>query len=84
MNQPAQPLQEPTTHQKMAASVHAVFAAGQGIQISSAQAEQVVEMKLWLAAIANGQLQIVDMNAPQTPAPPPLTPDPAADGADPN
>jgi len=47
-------------HQQMAARIHGVFATGQGVQVSSAQAEAVVEMKLWLAAIANGQLKIID------------------------
>jgi hypothetical protein len=50
-------------HQQMAAKIHSVFAQGQGVQVSSAQAEQIVEMKLWLAAIANGQLKIVDLAA---------------------
>jgi hypothetical protein len=44
----------------MAAGIHAIFSQGQGVPVSSAHAEKVVEMKLWLAAIANGQLKIVD------------------------
>ncbi len=47
-------------HQQMAAGIHAIFSQGQGVPVSSAHAERVVEMKLWLAAIVNGQLQIVD------------------------
>lgn len=54
-------------HQQMAARIHGVFAQGAGVQVSSAQAEAVVEMKLWLAAIANGQLRILDQAAQQKP-----------------
>lgn len=54
-------------HQQMAARIHGVFANGAGVQVSSAQAEAVVEMKLWLAAIANGQLRILDTAAQQKP-----------------
>lgn len=60
-------------HQQMAARIHGVFATGAGVQVSSAQAEAVVEMKLWLAAIANGQLKITDTAA--SPAPPAVVPD---------
>ncbi len=59
MNQPAQQ-KKPDGHQQMAARVHSIFANGAGVQVSSAQAEAIVEMKLWLAAIANGQLVIID------------------------
>jgi len=48
----------------MAAGIHAIFSQGQGVPVSSAHAERVVEMKLWLAAIVNGQLQIVDTAVP--------------------
>jgi len=72
---------QPNTHQKMAASIHGIFAQGQGIQVSSAQAETVVEMKLWLAAIANGQLRITDTAQPVTPDLPPKIPEGANDGA---
>jgi hypothetical protein len=58
-------------HQQMAAKIHSVFAQGQGVQISSAQAEQVVEMKLWLAAVANGQLRVLDTAQAGTPPPVP-------------
>ena len=54
-------------HQQMAAQIHGVFSNGAGVQVSSAQAERVVEMKLWLAAIANGQLRILDTAAVQKP-----------------
>jgi hypothetical protein len=67
-------------HQQMAAKIHQIFSQGQGVPISSAQAEQVVEMKLWLAAVANGQLRVLD-TAQLAPAPtvPPIVPDvPAA------
>lgn len=60
-------------HQQMAMKIHQVFSQGQGVPISSAQAEQVVEMKLWLAAVANGQLRILD--TAQIPPAPPLPPD---------
>lgn len=52
--------QQADGHQQMAMRIHQIFSQGQGVPISSAQAEQVVEMKLWLAAIANGQLRILD------------------------
>ncbi len=70
MNQPQ--AQQPDGHQQMAMRVHQLFSQGQGVPISSAQAEQVVEIKLWLAAIANGQLVVVDTKqvAPTPPAPP--------------
>ncbi len=70
----AEEQQQVDGHQQMAARIHSVFAQGQGVQVSSAQAEAVVEMKLWLAAIANGQLRILDMAAAQQAAgetPPP-------------
>jgi hypothetical protein len=53
----------------MALAIHQVFSQGQGVPISSAHAEKVVEMKLWLAAIANGQLKIVDTGKPVVPPP---------------
>jgi hypothetical protein len=67
-------------HQQMAAKIHQIFSQGQGVPISSAQAEQVVEMKLWLAAVANGQLRVLDTAqiAPTPPTPPPVVPDAAA------
>ena len=68
MNAPEQPQPAADAHQQMAARIHGVFAQGQGVQVSSAQAEAVVEMKLWLAAIANGQLVLTDTAVP--PAPP--------------
>lgn len=60
----AEEQQQVDGHQQMAARVHSIFAQGQGVQVSSAQAEAVVEIKLWLAAIANGQLKVID-TAPQ-------------------
>jgi len=59
MNAPAEQKQ-PDGHQQMAMRIHQIFSQGQGVQVSSAQAEAVVELKLWLAAIANGQLVVVD------------------------
>ena len=47
-------------HQQMALSIHKIFSQDGGIPISSLVSEQVSEMKLWLGAIANGQLRIVD------------------------
>jgi len=47
-------------HQKMALGIHTIFSKGEGVPVSSVIAEQVAEMKLWLAAIVNGQLKIVD------------------------
>lgn len=77
MNEPqAQP--QVDGHQQMAARIHGVFATGAGVQVSSAQAEAVVEMKLWLAAIANGQLKIVDTGTAAAPPAPPATPAPPA------
>lgn len=52
--------QEPDGHQKMALAIHNIFSQGQGVPVSSAHAERVVEMKLWLVAVASGQLKIVD------------------------
>ena len=80
MNQPAdQQTPSPADgHKQMAARIHGVFAQGAGVQVSSAQAEAVVEMKLWLAAIANGQLRILD-TAAQGPTPVP-TPAPGGNG----
>jgi hypothetical protein len=83
VNAPAStPEQQPQMdgHQQMAARIHNIFAQGAGVQVSSAQAEAVVELKLWLAAIVNGQLKIVDQAAPTVV--PPLTP--GSDGAPPN
>ena len=72
MNEPAENVQpQPDGHQQMAIRLHSLLAQGQGVPISSAQAEQVVEMKLWLAAIANGQLRILDTAQGRGPAPPP-------------
>ena len=65
----AEPQQQMDGHQQMALAIHQVFAQGQGVPVSSAAAEKVVEMKLWLAAIANGQLKIVDTAAPTVPPP---------------
>ncbi len=66
MNEPAAQRQA-DGHQQMAARIHAIFSTGQGVQVSSAQAEAVVELKLWLAAIANGQLVVTDTKANQKP-----------------
>jgi len=75
MSTPADQVQ-PDGHQQMALRIHQIFSQGQGVQVSSAQAEAVVELKLWLAAIVNGQLKIVD-TAPKPAAPTPaLTPVP--------
>jgi hypothetical protein len=63
------PQGQPDGHQQMALAIHQVFSQGQGVPISSAHAEKVVEMKLWLAAIANGQLKIVDTGKPVVPPP---------------
>lgn len=57
-------MEQPDGHQQMAASIHSIFSQGQGVPVSSAAAERVVEMKLWLAAIVNGQLKIVDTAVP--------------------
>lgn len=51
------------THQNMAAVIHQIFSKPPGIQCSSADAEKIVEIKSWLAAIVNGQLQITDTKA---------------------
>ncbi len=51
---------QPDGHQQMALAIHQVFSQGQGVPVSSAHAEKVVEMKLWLAAVASGQLKVVD------------------------
>jgi hypothetical protein len=56
----------------MAAGIHAIFSQGQGVPVSSAHAEKVVEMKLWLAAIANGQLKIIDTAQAKKPIGEPL------------
>jgi len=66
MNAPAEQRQ-PDGHQQMAMRIHQIFSQGQGVQVSSAQAEAVVELKLWLAAIANGQLVVVDTKAQAKP-----------------
>lgn len=50
--------QQPDGHQKIALSIFQIF--NEGVPVSSAKSEQVSEMKLWLAAIANGQLKVVD------------------------
>lgn len=65
-------------HQRMAVQIHNVFSSGQGVPVSSAQAEAVVEMKMWLRAIAEGQLHVVTEEEfglalaapPMPPAPP--------------
>jgi hypothetical protein len=77
MNAPADQVQQPVDgHQQMAARIHQIFSQGAGVQVSSAQAEAVVELKLWLAAIANGQLRVLD-----TAAAPAAVPDiPAGNG----
>jgi hypothetical protein len=75
-----QPQALPDSHQKMALAVHQVFSQGQGVPISSTVAEQMVEMKLWLAAIANGQLKIIDTNLPQVDQPPVDPPPPGNNG----
>jgi len=82
MSTPADQVQ-PDGHQQMALRIHQIFSQGQGVQVSSAQAEAVVELKLWLAAIVNGQLKIVDTKAveagaPPVPPVPPLAPVPDA------
>ncbi len=64
-----QPQEQPDGHQQMALAIHQIFAQGQGVPVSSAHAEKVVEMKMWLAAIANGQLKIVDTGVAPTPIP---------------
>lgn len=68
---PEEAAQQVDGHQQMASRIHQIFAQGQGVQVSSAQAEAVVEIKLWLAAIANGQLRIIDTKA-VAPAPSPI------------
>ncbi len=68
-----QPQAQPDGHQQMALAIHQIFSQGQGVPVSSAHAERVVEMKLWLAAIANGQLKILDTGVVPTP---PLDPSP--------
>ncbi len=47
-------------HQSMALAIHKIFSQDGGIPISSIMSEQVSEMKLWLSAIINGQLKIID------------------------
>ncbi len=80
MSTPADQVQ-PDGHQQMALRIHQIFSQGQGVQVSSAQAEAVVELKLWLAAIVNGQLKIIDTRAPAAAAAvPPLTPVPGGEG----
>jgi len=56
---------QPDGHQKIALGIFQIF--NEGVPVSSAKSEQVSEMKLWLAAIANGQLKIIDTAAAQKP-----------------
>jgi len=75
------PEQQPDGHQKIALGIFQIF--NEGVPVSSAKSEQVSEMKLWLAAIANGQLKIVDTAAiPDTPPvdPPPADPPAGSNG----
>lgn len=51
---------QPDGHQSMALAIHKIFSQDGGVPISSLVSEQVSEMKLWLGAIANGQLKIID------------------------
>lgn len=51
---------QPDGHQQMAMSIHKIFSQDGGVPISSAISEQVSEMKMWLGAIAGGQLKVVD------------------------
>lgn len=66
------------THPKMAATILSIFAQGQGVQISSTIAEQMAEIKLWLAAIAEGKL-VVGQPVTEGMTPPPGTEPPAID-----
>ena len=72
MPEKQQPQQQPDGHQQMALSIHTIFTQGAGVPISSTASERVSEMKLWLAAIANGQLKIIDLAAPPVPVPVPI------------
>lgn len=59
------PDQQPDGHQKIALGIYQIFS--EGVPVSSAKSEQISEMKLWLAAIANGQLKIIDTAELQKP-----------------
>jgi len=74
----SEPQPQPDGHQKIALGIFQIF--NEGVPVSSAQSEQVSEMKLWLAAIANGQLKIVDTAVVPPADPPPADPPAGSNG----
>ncbi len=70
------PQPQPDGHQVIALGILQIFT--EGVPVSSTMSEKVSEMKLWLAAIANGQLKIIDTAAVPLPdKTPPADPPPA-------